>query len=333
MKTLQFIAFFVVSKAYGTIDERCRNCHLPALKLHKERVEIMPELPEVETIRRGLKKYIVGKTIEDIEVRLPTIMSGEVAKIQGAKVQAVRRYGKGLVIDLSNGYSIAAHVKMTGQFVYKETTGTKETEETKVKNVHPTLGLPFTLPNKYTHVIFTLSAKRSAHSVLYYNDIRKFGWLKVIKTSEVHSLPYFKGLGPEPFADLTLPLFKKIVASSTMPIKPFLMDQRKISGVGNIYANDCLYAARIDPRRQARSLSEEETHRLYESLLEILRIGIKYGGASETNYINVEGGKGEYQNHFLVYGKRGDKCPRDGETILRIVQSGRSTFFCPVCQK
>lgn len=303
----------------------------------------MPELPEVETIRRGLKKYIVGKTIADVEIRLPKIFQGDPKAIIGAEFVDVRRYGKGLVMDLNNGYSLTAHVKMTGQFVYKET---KRIEEAKgaMKNFHPKLGIVGELPNKWTHVIFTLSdkhhkgtsfleASRTAPSVLYYNDIRQFGWLKIVKTPKVHDLPFFKGLGPEPFADLTLPIFEKIVSSSVMPIKPLLMDQKKISGVGNIYANDALYLARIDPRRSAKSLSETEIHTLYQAVLEVLQKGIEYGGASETNYITVEGGKGSYQNHFLVYGKTGEVCRRDGGIIKRIIQGGRSTFFCPACQR
>ncbi len=284
----------------------------------------MPELPEVETIRRGLENYIVGKMIEGVEVRLEKLFTGQAHQVVGTRVEAVRRFGKGLVIDLSNGYSITAHVKMTGQFVFVG----KET-----KNLHPKLGIPQDLPNKHTHVIFQLRAASGEQSVLYYNDIRQFGWLKVVKTSEVKDQPFFKALGPEPFSDLTLPLFKKIAMSSSMPIKPLLMDQGKISGIGNIYANDALYASYIDPRRKSSSLTQSEAENLFIALLEVLENGLKHGGASETNYIQVDGGKGEYQNHFLVYGKSGEKCMRCGIFIERIKQGGRSTFFCPTCQK
>lgn len=285
----------------------------------------MPELPEVETIRRGLEKYIVGKSIKSVDIRLKKIFRGDPDLIIGLRVIGVRRYGKGLVIDLSNDYSIAVHVKMTGQFVYQG----KET----LNNFHPKLGLPEVLPSKHTHVIFRFKSKINDESlVLFYNDIRQFGWINVAKTSEVLSLPFFKSLGQEPFRDLSLWLFKKILSSSSMPIKPLLMDQNKISGVGNIYANDALYGSGIDPRRPGKSLGSRESSRLYKVLLEVLQRGIDYGGASEINYINVEGKKGSYQDHFLVYGRAGIPCTSCKTPIKRIVQSGRSTFFCPVCQ-
>lgn len=284
----------------------------------------MPELPEVETIRRGLENYIVGKTIEGVEVRLEKLFTGQAHEVVGAQVEAVRRFGKGLVIDLSNGYSITAHVKMTGQFVYLG-------EETK--NFHPNLSLPHDLPDKHTHVIFSLGDEKEGKGTLFYNDIRQFGWLKVVRTTEVKNQPFFKALGPEPFSDLTLSLFKKIVMSSGMPIKPLLMDQGKISGIGNIYANDALYASCIDPRRKSSSLTQSEAESLFTAVLEVLEKGLQHGGASETNYIQVDGGKGEYQNHFLVYGKDGKKCMRCGAIIERIKQDGRSTFLCSICQK
>jgi len=283
----------------------------------------MPELPEVETIRRGLEKHIVGKTITGVEVRLARLFTGEAHELVGSRIEAIRRFGKGLVIDLSNGYSITAHVKMTGQFVH---------EGNESKGFHPNLITPFHLPDKHTHVIFTLRDIDGGESTLYYNDIRQFGWLKVVKTTEVKNQPFFKALGPEPFADLTLPLFKKIVISSTMPIKPLLMDQGKISGIGNIYANDALYASCIDPRRRSNTLAPLELESLFTAILEVLEEGLRHGGASETNYIQVDGGKGSYQDHFLVYGKSGKKCVRCGSIIERIKQGGRSTFFCPTCQ-
>ncbi|CAN5124567.1 DNA-formamidopyrimidine glycosylase [soil metagenome] len=284
----------------------------------------MPELPEVETIRRGLEKTIVGKTIQDVEVRLNKMLAGDKVQVIGARVEAIRRFGKGLVIDLSNGFSITAHVKMTGQFIYLGKTQ---------NNFHPKLTLPLELPSKHTHVIFRLKADGGEESTLFYNDIRQFGWLKVVKTLDVHDQPFFKSLGPEPFSDLTLPIFVKIVSSSSMPIKPLLMDQTKISGVGNIYANDALYASAIDPRRKSNSLTQEEGERLFVAVLEVLERGIAHGGASEINYVNVEGGKGSYQDHFLVYGKNGETCIRCSYIIERIKQGGRSTFYCPGCQK
>ncbi|MDO8269240.1 MAG: DNA-formamidopyrimidine glycosylase family protein, partial [Candidatus Levybacteria bacterium] len=204
----------------------------------------MPELPEVETVRRGLEKYIVGHVIDRVEIINQGPFQGDVRKVEGAEVIDVRRSGKGLIIDLNNKYSLAIHIKLTGQIVYRD-------KQTDSEPLSPKVG---TLPNKFTHIIFHLDRG----GVLYYNDQRRFGWIKVIKTSEISSLPFFKNMGPEPFGlgvgpELTLDLFKKILSKASTKIKPFIMDQTKIGGIGNIYANDVLFKAKIDPRRSAKS--------------------------------------------------------------------------------
>ena len=280
----------------------------------------MPELPEVETIRLGLQKYIVGKTIEDVEVRLKKLVTGETKNIIGAKVVDVRRFGKGLVIDLNNGYSIAAHIKLTGQFVYRD-------DATSNIELSPKVGSQ--IPNKFTHVTFKLGGD----AYLYYNDIRQFGWIKIIESSKLKDISFFKDLGPEPFKDLTFNLFEKIVKSSSVVIKPLIMDQKKMSGIGNIYANDGLFDARIDPRRKAKTLTGAEIKKLYDSILRVLKKGLENGGASELNYINALGQEGKYQHHFLAYGKDGEKCVRCGSIIKKIKLGGRGTYFCPNCQK
>ncbi len=292
----------------------------------------MPELPEVETIRLGLEKYLRGHTIKDIEIRLPKIVRGEVKKVQGAKVQRIRRRGKGLILDLDNEWSLAAHVKMTGQFIYQG--------KNLTKSFHPKLNLPESLPNKWTHVIFQLD-----DATLFYNDIRQFGWIEVVKTNEVLSLPFFKNLGLEPpvvpitigtmegQAILSLDAFKRVVVVGKLPIKQLLMDQKRIAGVGNIYANDALWLAKINPARSANSLTDKEIKQLYEAVLFVLQEGLKYQGASETNFFHVDGAKGGYQDHFLVYGKTKLPCTRCGTLIERTVLGGRGTFFCPHCQK
>ena len=280
----------------------------------------MPELPEVETIRLGLQKYVVGHKITDIEVRLPKIFAGSAEQIIGSKVIAARRFGKGLVIDLSNGYSLAIHVKLTGQLIYRDPKTAKiPVSKVKVGSV----------PNKFTHVIFKLD--RGA--VLYYNDQRRFGWIKVVPTNKVSEMPYFKGIGPEVFKDLTLKKFEKIVSGSKVVIKPLLMDQKRIGGIGNIYANDALFLSGIDPRRKAHTLTEEEMKKLYKAIHTVMERGFKYGGASELSFVNVLGQEGEYQNHSLVYGKKGKECPNKNGTIKKIYLGGRGTFFCPACQR
>lgn len=276
----------------------------------------MPELPEVETIRMGLQKYLVGHTIESVDVRLKKMVSGETKDIVGVKVIDVRRFGKGLVIDFNNKNSIAIHVKMTGQLIYQ---GKKETKVSdKVGGA---------LPNKSTHVIFHLNKG----ATLYYNDIRQFGWIKIIKTDDLNKLPFFKELGPEFFKDLDLPKFEKIISSAKKPIKPLLMEQKIMSGVGNIYANDALFDAGIDPRRPASSLSEEEIKKLFASIEKVLKKGLEVGGSSEWQYVNALGQEGGYQKIFMVYNKK--KCQRCGGEITKIKLGGRGTYFCPKCQE
>lgn len=304
----------------------------------------MPELPEVETIKLGLQKYIVGKTIVAVEVRLRRIFSGDEENVIGAKIIGVERFGKGLVINLNNGYSIAAHIKLTGQFIYQDSKTAKEKLSPKVGNE---------IPNKYTHVIFKLKAtsdplrseasKRQASAYLYYNDIRQFGWIKVLRTKDLKTIPFFKDLGPEPpvvqhlgvepLKVLDLEMFMGIVAKSNLAIKVLIMDQKKIAGIGNIYANDALFDAKIDPRRKAKNLSPAEIEKLYNSILKVLKKGLENGGASELNYVNALGQEGKYQHHFLAYGQDGKPCSHCKNIIKKISLGGRGTYLCPVCQK
>lgn len=280
----------------------------------------MPELPEVETIRLGLQKYLVGHKIESVEIKLPKIFEGDPKNVIGAKVKEIRRFGKGLVIDLSNDYSIAIHVKLTGQLIYRG-------EETK--NITVSREKVGTIPNKFTHVVFALDK----NAKLYYNDQRRFGWIKVVATDQIQNLAYFKGMGPEPFKDLTYVKFKSIVSVSPVKIKPLLMDQKRIGGIGNIYANDALFLAGIDPRRSAKQITEEEAQKLYKAIHKVMERSLRYGGASELSFVNILGQEGEYQRHSLVYGKKGKECPNKNGEIQKIYLGGRGTFFCPACQK
>ncbi|OGH48300.1 MAG: DNA-formamidopyrimidine glycosylase [Candidatus Levybacteria bacterium RIFCSPLOWO2_01_FULL_39_10] len=293
----------------------------------------MPELPEVETIRLGLQKYLVGHKILDVDVKVPKIFDGDTKNVIGAKVVAVRRFGKGLVIDLSNKYSLAIHVKLTGQLVFRDP---------KTAKVPVSKAKVGTVPNKFTHVIFKLKAEsgkrktKNGDAVLYYNDQRRFGWVKVVPTDKVMDLPYFKGIGPEPSVakamdgkPLTFEMFENVVSKSKIQIKPLLMDQKKIGGIGNIYANDALFLAGIDPRRKGHSLSLTEIKKLYDAIHTVLKRGFKYHGASELSFVNILGQEGEYQNHSLVYGKKGELCSKCGGKIEKIFLGGRGTFFCP----
>src|SRR3989344_568546 len=214
----------------------------------------MPELPEVETIRLGLEEYLSGKKLEKVELKLPKIvLAGSLNDLIGSQVMSIRRFGKVLVLDFDNNHSMVVHIKLTGQLVLGEVPQVSRVSRAKVG----------TLPNRWTHLILRFSNGTK----LYYNDLRQFGWIRVLPTESVEH---------------------------------FLLDQRKIGGVGNIYANDALFLAKIDPQRPAKTLSSEEIIKLYEALLEVLKRGLKYGGASELSYVNALGEEGDYQKHFLV---------------------------------
>jgi formamidopyrimidine-DNA glycosylase len=289
----------------------------------------MPELPEVETIKLGLQKRLIGHKIEDIEIRVPKIFQGNPKDVIGATVTDIKRIGKGLIIELDNGFVLTVHLKMTGQLVFQDKTTQELVLSKKVGGE--------TLPSKYSHVIFSLDKGAK----LFYNDLRRFGWVKVLKKKELKDVTFFKEMGPEPpvakamegQAVLTLERFEKIMSNSNNVIKPLLMDQKKIGGIGNIYANEALFVAGVNPRRKASSLSKEEIKKLYEAILEVLKKSLNYGGSSDENFVNALGQEGNYQNHTLVYGKSKEKCSICGATIEKIQLGGRGTYFCPKHQK
>lgn len=281
----------------------------------------MPELPEVETIRLQLAKFLVGHKIKDVEVRNPKYEIKERVNIIGAKVTGVRRFAKVLSIDLANGFSIVVHIKLTGQLIYRG------------PNLKPIPRLSNKVvggvPGKHTHLVFVLDHG----GFLYYNDVRRFGWVRVMKTSELGKEGFVGKLGPEPFRDLTLEKFKEILSKSSRAVKLVLMDQEKIGGVGNIYANDALWLAGINPKRSANKLSGKEAETLYDSIHKVLKDGLKYGGASELAFVTPDGKEGEYQEHTLVYGQEGKICKRCCKAkIEKYFLSGRGTYFCPICQ-
>ncbi len=281
----------------------------------------MPELPEVETLRLGLKKYLVGHRIENIEVKKVKIFRGDKKEVVGAKIKDVRRFGKLLVIDLANGNSLTIHLKLTGQLIYRGP---------KLK--HPLLSEKVIggLPGTHTHVIFKLDRQ----SFLYYNDLRQFGWIKVMKTSQVEKEGFVSKLGLEPFKDLTLQKFRKILSKHKTYIKVLLMDQAKIAGVGNIYANEALWISKIHPKVPASFLSPKQTQELYKNLLATLKKGIKYQGASDSAFVTAEGQEGSFQEHFQVYSQAGKICSRCKKAkIKKFFLGGRGTYYCPTCQK
>jgi len=293
----------------------------------------MPELPEVESIRIQLEKFLVGSPrggalwghiIKKLEIRNPKYEI-EKEKIENTKITGVRRFGKVLVIDLSSNYSIVTHVKMTGQFIYQ---GPNLLNAKSLS--HKVVG---GLGGKHTHVIFNLDRG----GVLYFNDYRRFGWMRLEKTSNIQKSKnpnnYIGKLGKEFLKDLTLEEFSEILVKSKKPVKLLLMDQQKMAGVGNIYANDALWLARIAPQRIANSLQTTEGKKLFGAVEKVLKEGIKRGGASELAYVAPDGSEGHYQDFTLVYGREGEPCKVCKTPIEKIKLGGRGTYFCPVCQK
>lgn len=282
----------------------------------------MPELPEVESIKNQLGRFLKNHKILSVDVNNRRVFQGEERNIVGAKIKATRRFGKVTVIDLDNGYSILTHVKLTGQFIYRGPNLISPGELSK-KVVGG-------IPGPHTLVIFNLDK----NGKLYYNDIRRFGWIRIEKTNDVEREKFIVKLGPEPFKDLTLDLFMSILSSTKRNIKVVLMDQTKMGGVGNIYANDALWLSKINPKRAANSLTDKEQKELYDAMIKVLKEGIKYGGASELAFVTPDGAEGKYQNHTLAYGHEGEPCERCHKAVFeKYFLGGRGTYVCPVCQK
>lgn len=286
----------------------------------------MPELPEVETIRRGLSGLVVGKTIEaethDTAKGFPNASADVAAFLLGSTITAVRRRAKVLMIDLSTGYSLVIHLKMTGQLVYRG--------EQNFGAGHPNDSLVGQLPDKSTRVTLTLADG----SYLYFNDQRKFGWMKLLPTIEIPNIDFMKKVGPEPLeAEFTAEQFaERFTRRLRTNIKAALLDQTVIAGVGNIYADESLWEAKILPTRLVGSLSNDDFDRLYKGLRNVMNLSIEKGGSTDRNYLNAEGAKGQYLDHASVFRKENTPCPRCGTTIVKIRHVGRGTHFCPNCQ-
>ncbi len=269
----------------------------------------MPELPEVETIRRSLERTIVGKEIVGLELRRPSLLQGvsreELGKrVLGNKVIGVRRRAKYLIFDLNNGFSLIIHLGLEGLLFL---------DERHVEN--PQLVLRFSDGVK-----------------LHLDDIKDYSRLFLVPTAEVERLPSLAKLGIEPFTeDYTWENFSKLMRSH-QEIKRLLLDQNKIAGLGNIYANEVLYACGVHPQRPASELSLHETRCLFDEIQRILQEAIERRGTSVYHYRDIDGSKGEFQDFLKVYGKAGQPCERCGTLIKEINQGGRPSYFCPKCQ-
>lgn len=278
----------------------------------------MPELPEVETIKRGLAKFILKKKITKIEVLNEKSFLGE--KTTGT-VENLRRFGKALVLDLDNGKSLMIHLRMTGQLIYDG----KE----RYAAGHPSDNFTAALPNKQTRVIL-----RFENGTLYFNDQRKFGFIKVLPTSEVENDSFIKKLAPEPWAMSPDELYEKLQRHKNSLIKPTILDQTIICGLGNIYADESLFMSKIHPERRAGTVTKAETEKLLKSAREVMEKSIASGGSTMATYVKADGTKGDYLEKFAqVFHREGKPCPRCGTKIEKIRVGGRGTHFCPNCQR
>lgn len=289
----------------------------------------MPELPEVETIRRDLDKAIIGRKIKDLEIKYSKVSRPQTVRaikndLLGATILRTDRRAKILILTLDTKKHLLIHLKMTGQLIFQPA-------KTKVLIVggHPQKGGLENLPNNYTRAVFSFTDG----SRLFFNDLRKFGWLKTATEAELTEIK--NAHGPEPLSrDFTLPYFENILARyAKRPIKQVLLDQKLIAGIGNIYADESLFLAKVLPSRKAGLLKPAETTNLYGKIVGVLKLAIKKKGTSSRNYRRVDGGVGGFVNYLNVYGRGNAPCKVCGTKIKKIKLVGRGTHFCPKCQK
>ncbi|CAN5166915.1 DNA-formamidopyrimidine glycosylase [soil metagenome] len=286
----------------------------------------MPELPEVETIRRGLDPHLTGRVIEGVTVETPKQFIGDPRTLANIAITKTDRRGKLLIFELADGRFLTIHLKMTGQLLWKGVKGES------VMGGHPSQTYIDELPNKHTRMTFTFTDG----SVMYFNDLRKFGFAELMGPDEFKLHGFLGRLGPEPLGtgfNATY-LQERLTKAKSTVIKSFLLEQAHIAGIGNIYADESLFRAGIHPERRAGSLSTREVLMLTEAIIDTLQLALKHGGSSERDYVNSIGEKGTYLKVANVYRKTGLPCPRCPDCeIKRIKVGGRSTHFCANCQK
>lgn len=268
----------------------------------------MPELPEVETIRRQLIKDIVGKKIQAVKILVPKLIKETSPvlfqqKIIGKEIVDIRRRGKYLIFDLKPSLYLQVHLKLSGQLLYSS--GSE--------------------PEVDYHVLFSFKDG----SRLYYHDLRRFGGFTLCNEDPEMKLD----LGPEPLASaFTFKCWKQIILGKNSRIKTFLLDQQEIAGLGNIYATEALFRAGIHPDRRVSTLQPDETKKLYQAIKSILKKALKAGGTSIQDYLKPDGSHGNFQKNLFVYRRKGQPCLRCGNMIKVQKDGSRSTYFCPVCQ-
>jgi formamidopyrimidine-DNA glycosylase len=275
----------------------------------------MPELPEVEHVVRALRRSILGRRILAVEIKLPRLLvrsspTSFKRKLRGARIDAVNRRGKYILIELDTQQVLLVHLRMTGKFLC--------------------IGSDQPLP-PYPHVVFYLDDDRK----LVFCDMRQFGRMRLLPTQKLFTLPQIEALAPEPLTDdFSLDYFLETLSKSRRSLKQLLLDQTRILGLGNIYASEALFLARISPLKPADSLSKKRALRLHEAIRDILQEAIDAGS---TLRIDLTDGDGSYfgttERFWRVYERAGEPCVNCGAPIRRVVQGGRSTYYCPRCQR
>jgi formamidopyrimidine-DNA glycosylase len=293
----------------------------------------MPELPEVEIVRRGLLPAMEGARFVSVDARRPDLRfplsENFVARLEGQTVRGLGRRAKYLLADLSSGEILLMHLGMSGSFRVSHDGGDLIPADFHFDRSKK--------PN-HDHIVFRMSSG----ATVTFNDPRRFGFMKIISIDALESEPMLRSLGPEPLSNsFDAAMLARAMKGKKTSVKAALLDQRVVAGLGNIYVCEALYRAGISPKRMASTLAtksgapNERTEKLVTAIGEVLNEAIQQGGSSLRDHRQTDGDLGYFQHHFRVYDREGEKCPTPGcnGTIKRIVQNGRSTFFCPACQK
>jgi formamidopyrimidine-DNA glycosylase len=280
----------------------------------------------VETVRRGLEKLLVGKRVLRVDVlnaKSFEFIGSTEQDVIGKRITAARRRGKVLIIDLEDGFSLVEHLKMTGQIVFRG--------QEDFAAGHPTDSFMAKLPDRSTRVVFELSDDAK----LFFNDQRKFGWIRLMPTSEVAKMPFLAKMGPEPWEDDVLKKFvKNIRRHQNSMIKPAILDQSVMAGIGNIYADESLWMAKVHPETRVKGLSDRKLEEICSSAAEVMQKSINSGGSTMKTYVKADGTKGNYLEKFAnVFRRDGLPCPRCETTIVKLKVAGRGTHICPKCQQ
>ncbi len=314
-----------------------RPCCINALA-HERTQTLMPELPEVETVRRGLEPAMTGRRIVAVDLRRGDLRfpfpAGFRTRLEGARVEALTRRAKYLVAELSTGEGLIMHLGMTGRFIVEHPrNGIDPVVAREPGAFHADVGRH----PAHDHVVMALSDGGR----ITYNDVRRFGFMDLAPLSTLSSSRHFAGMGLEPLGNaLSGETIAALFAGKLAPLKAALLDQRLIAGLGNIYVCEALFRAGLHPQAPAGSIAtasgrpREAAHRLAAVIRDVLTEAIAAGGSTLRDFAHADGSLGYFQHAFKVYDREGEPCvtPGCGETVRRIVQSGRSTFFCPRCQ-